>query len=251
MSSTGRFTEGKVAHLTGTARILKGGKDAHLSVENAQGQDALGTLLSSVDASDSDAVTAAGGQHLASIQEGFRVDRVVEAVTPEPYASTGDPRVVSFTVGDHGHDGHGQGTDNSHSQPTDHCSDGDEPQAVIQIVPEATVLIPSPLSLLGEGWPVAVHGDDMVAEPPPATPHTAEADHLHDNEHDHALLPPAASPLALQDMLCGDEHHRLDTHLQQLSPAPTPAQAHAALDTHSLVNHVVTQLLQTHHHGGH
>ncbi len=53
--------------------------------------DKLSQVLQAINDSDADAATAAGGVKVGSIQEGFRVDRVVEAVTPQEFASTGRP----------------------------------------------------------------------------------------------------------------------------------------------------------------
>jgi hypothetical protein len=162
----------------------------------------------------------------------------------------------------------------------------DEPQAVIQVVAQATVLIPNPLSLLADHWPLSGHED------------------AHPN---HDLLTPPAAPLVLKDLMCDDQHDALEAHLQHLNPiavavsgrhevvshpghdelptkaptgdtgkghqgdcAPTaheaahthsspghsaaaasPAEAHAGLDAHSLASKVVTELLHHTRHESH
>ncbi len=162
----------------------------------------------------------------------------------------------------------------------------DEPQAVIQVVAQATVLIPNPLSLLADHWPLPAH------------------EGTHPN---HDLLTPPAAPLVLKDLMCDDPHGTLDAHLQHLIPIaeavsghhgvvghpdhdeppakpstgdtgkghqgdcaptaheaahthsspghsaapPSPAEAHAGLDAHSLASKVVTELLHHTRHEGH
>jgi hypothetical protein len=154
----------------------------------------------------------------------------------------------------------------THHHPT--VTPTDEPQATIQIVPEATVLVPAAVVF---AWQLGDHHD----KPAPDAGCDVQA-------HDWAPSS-APAPLVLQDLLCGDTHHGLEQQLQlNLSPASAVAQGgdhgaasgtvtattssgkdtasspvhatvdhHTQLDVHGLASKVVHDLINLPKHEGH
>jgi hypothetical protein len=107
----------------------------------------------------------------------------------------------------------------------------DEPQATIQIVPGTTVVVPAAVVF---AWQLADHHD----APTPASGCDVQP---------HEWAPVSApAPLALQDLLCGDNHHGLDQQLQlnlgAALQAPVKADAAGAgIGEHGASTHVSTQ----------